>query len=444
MKNKLLGVISLGCSKNRLDTEGMLYALLQNGFEITEELDQADLLIVNTCSFIQSAKEESIEAILQAGEIKSQKEGCKLLVTGCLPERYREELARELPEVDAFVGVNQYGKIVDIVNRMFEGERIAEFVERAALPLGRVRTTPKHLAYVRIAEGCDHACAYCAIPSIRGPYRSRPMEEIIEECKHLIADGAKEIVLIAQDTSYYGKDLYGGFFLSKLLQKIDTLGAQWVRILYAYPERITDELLSTIVKSKSILPYLDLPLQHVNDEILRAMGRPTTQKKLHELLTKIHDTGKEFTLRTTFITGFPGETEEQFEELTDFVKQGYFAHVGAFAYSKEEGTRAAKMPNQIPKRTKEGRRGQLLLAQQPISKAYMEKAVGKIKQVIIEEYDEDICMYVGRAENQAPEVDGVTYISSPVPLILGQIVPCKIVQANEYDWMGEAINDVSQ
>ena len=253
MKNKLLGVISLGCSKNRLDTEGMLYALLQNGFEITEELDQADLLIVNTCSFIQSAKEESIEAILQAGEIKSQKEGCKLLVTGCLPERYREELARELPEVDAFVGVNQYGKIVDIVNRMFEGERIAEFVERAALPLGRVRTTPKHLAYVRIAEGCDHACAYCAIPSIRGPYRSRPMEEIIEECKHMIADGAKEIVLIAQDTSYYGKDLYGGFCLSKLLQKIDTLGAQWVRILYAYPERITDELLSTIVKSKSIL-----------------------------------------------------------------------------------------------------------------------------------------------------------------------------------------------
>ena len=444
MKNKLLGVISLGCSKNRLDTEGMLYALLQNGFEITEELDQADLLIVNTCSFIQSAKEESIEAILQAGEIKSQKEGCKLLVTGCLPERYREELARELPEVDAFVGVNQYGKIVDIVNRMFEGERIAEFVERAALPLGRVRTTPKHLAYVRIAEGCDHACAYCAIPSIRGPYRSRPMEEIIEECKHLIADGAKEIVLIAQDTSYYGKDLYGGFCLSKLLQKIDTLGAQWVRILYAYPERITDELLSTIVKSKSILPYLDLPLQHVNDEILRAMGRPTTQKKLRELLTKIHNTGKEFTLRTTFITGFPRETEEQFEELTDFVKQGYFAHVGAFAYSKEEGTRAAKMPNQIPKRTKEGRRGQLLLAQQPISKAYMEKAVGKIKHVIIEEYDEDICMYVGRAENQAPEVDGVTYISSPVPLILGQIVPCKIVQANEYDWMGEAINDVSQ
>ncbi len=444
MRNKLLGVISLGCSKNRLDTEGMLYALLQNGFEITQELEKADLLIVNTCSFIQSAKEESIEAILQAAEIKAGKKGSKLLVTGCLPERYREELVRELPEVDAFVGVNQYGKIVDIADRMFEGEHITEFIEQTALPLGRVRTTPKHLAYVRIAEGCDHACAYCAIPSIRGPYKSRPMEEIVEECTKLIAEGTKEIVLIAQDTSYYGKDLYGSFCLSKLLQKVDALGAQWVRILYVYPERITDDLLSTIAESKSILPYLDLPLQHVNDEILRAMGRPTTQEKLRELLTKIHGTGKEFTLRTTFITGFPGETKEQFEELIGFVKQGYFSHVGAFAYSKEEGTRAAKMKNQIPKRIKESRRGQLLKAQQPISRSYMQKAIGQTKQVIIEEYDENICMYVGRAESQAPEVDGVTYVSSPVPLVLGQIIPCKIIQANEYDWMGEAINDVSQ
>lgn len=444
MENKLLGVISLGCSKNRLDTEGMLYALLQHGFEITQELDQADLLIVNTCSFIQSAKEESIEAILQAAEIKANHNGCKLLVTGCLPERYKEELARELPEVDAFVGVNQYGKIVNIVDRIFKGERITEFVEQTALPLGRVRTTPKHLAYVRIAEGCDHACAYCAIPSIRGPYRSRPMDEIVEECRQLIAEGVKEIVLIAQDTSYYGKDLYGSFCLSRLLQKIDTLGAQWVRILYVYPERITDELLSVIAESKSILPYLDLPLQHVNDEVLRAMGRPTTQKKLNELLEKIHNTGKPFTLRTTFITGFPGETQEQFDELIHFVRKGYFSHVGVFAYSKEEGTRAAKMQGQIPKRIKENRRKMLLAAQQPISRSYMEKAVGQIKPVIIEEYDEDICMYIGRAESQAPEVDGITYVSSAVPLLLGQIILCKIVQANEYDWMGEAINDVSQ
>lgn len=422
----------------------MLYELTQNGFTIVEDLEQADLLIVNTCSFIQSAKEESIEAILQTAEIKSKHEGSKLLVTGCLPERYREELAQELPEVDAFVGVNQYGDIVNIVERMFEGQQIQEYDKLTPLPLGRVRTTPKHSVYIRIAEGCDHACAYCAIPSIRGPYRSRPMEEIVEECRQMIADGAKELILIAQDTSYYGKDLYGEFCLSKLLQKIDTLGAQWVRILYVYPERITDELLQTIVQSKSIVPYLDLPLQHVNDEILRAMGRPTTKQKLSDLLNKIQNTGKQFTLRTTFITGFPGETEDQFEELISFVKEGYFAHVGAFAYSKEEGTRAAKMKNQIPKRVKEKRRNLLLAAQQPISRGHMENAIGQIKQVVIEEYDADICMYIGRAESQAPEVDGITYISSQTPLRIGHMVPCRIVQANEYDWMGEALNDIGQ
>lgn len=444
MNPKTMGVISLGCSKNRLDTEGMLYALVQEGFTIVNELEQADLLIVNTCSFIQSAKEESIEAILQAAKVKEQRDGAKLLVTGCLPERYRQELAQELPEVDAFVGVNQYGEIVDIVRRMFGGEHVMDFETLVPLPVGRVRTTPRHLAYVRIAEGCDHKCAYCAIPAIRGPYRSRPMEEIVNECRQLVQDGVKEIVLIAQDTSYYGKDLYGTFCLPELLQKIDMLGAQWVRILYVYPERITRELLETIAHSRSIVPYLDLPLQHVNDEMLRAMGRPTTQSKLRALLDEIAALGRVFTLRTTFITGFPGETAEQFSDLLAFVKEGHFAHMGAFAYSKEEGTRAAEMAGQIAKRTKESRKNALLKAQQPVSRAYMQSAVDSVLPVLVEEYDEDICMYVGRAMSQAPEVDGVTYVTSPVPLKLGEIVRCKITQANEYDWMGEALHDVSQ
>lgn len=444
MNPKTMGIISLGCSKNRLDTEGMLYALVQEGFTIVNELEQADLLIVNTCSFIRSAKEESIEAILQAAQVKAQRDGTKLLVTGCLPERYRQELAQELPEVDAFVGVNQYGDIVHIVRRIFDGEHITEFNSLTPLPPGRVRTTPRHLAYVRIAEGCDHRCAYCAIPAIRGPYRSRPMEEIVSECRQLVEDGVKEIVLIAQDTSYYGNDLYGAFCLPALLQKIDTLGARWVRILYVYPERITRELLETMAHSRSIVPYLDLPLQHVNDEILRSMGRPTTQAKLRALLDEIASLGRAFTLRTTFITGFPGETEAQFEELRSFVKEGHFAHVGAFAYSKEEGTRAAAMKDQIAQRTKESRKNALLKAQQPVSRAYMQSAVGSVMPVLVEEYDADICMYVGRAMSQAPEVDGVTYVTSPVPLVLGEIVRCKITQANEYDWMGEALHDVSQ
>lgn len=444
MTNRTLGVISLGCSKNRLDTEGMLYALTKDGFTIIEDLENADLIVVNTCSFIQSAKEESIEMILQAAQMKQQRPGTKLLVTGCLPERYREELAKELPEVDAFVGVNQYGEIVDIVHRVFAGEQVQDYTTQTELPAGRVQTTPKHLAYVRIAEGCDHRCAYCAIPAIRGPYRSRPMEEIVAECQKLVNEGVKEIVLIAQDTSYYGKDLYGRFCLAELLQKVDAVGAQWIRILYVYPERITKQLLDTIVNSKSVVPYLDLPLQHVDDGILRAMGRPTTQEKLYALMEQIQNCVKPFTLRTTFITGFPGETQEQFNALVSFVKEGYFAHVGAFAYSKEEGTRAAKLPNQIPKRTKEARRNALLAAQQPISRKFMERAVGTEMEIMIEEYDADICMYLGRAQSQAPEVDGVTYVSSSSPLLLGQTVRCKITQANEYDWMGEAIDDVSQ
>ena len=438
-----IGMISLGCSKNRVDTEQMLAELKQAGYALTLFANQADVLIINTCSFIESAKMESIETILE--QVTQRREGAaqKILVTGCLPERYREELARELPEVDGFIGVNQYGDIVSIVQRVLAGERVLDFAMHHPEPqAGRILTTPQHYAYVRIAEGCDLHCTYCAIPSIRGPYRSRPMEEIIQECKQLVKQGVQELILIAQDTSYYGKDLYGQLRLAQLLKCIaQDSGARWIRVLYCYPERITDELLETMASLDSVVPYLDMPLQHVDDTVLRAMGRPTSEAKIRTLLQRIARVGqahhKPFTLRTTLIAGFPGETQEQHERLVSFVKEGHFDHLGAFAYSQEEGTKAAQMEGQWDEITKEKRAAAVMRAQSATSEIHNRTFVHKKVEVLIEQWDEKAHTAVGRMASQAPEVDGVVLLPDcPRPCLPGTWQTCLIEQAKQYDLIG--------
>ncbi len=437
-----IGMISLGCSKNRVDTEQMLAELKQAGYTLTLFANQADVLIINTCSFIESAKMESIETILE--QVAQRREGTaqKILVTGCLPERYRDELAQELPEVDGFIGVNQYGDIVSIVQRILAGERVMDFGMHHPQPqAGRVLTTPQHYAYVRIAEGCDLHCTYCAIPSIRGPYRSRSMEEIEHECKQLVQQGVQELILIAQDTSYYGTDLYGEPRLPQLLKRVAESGAKWIRVLYCYPERITDDLLETMASVDSIVPYLDMPLQHVDDTVLRAMGRPTSDAKIRTLLQRISVIGqahhKPFTLRTTLIAGFPGETQEQHQRLLSFVKEGHFDHLGAFAYSQEEGTKAAQMQGQWDEATKEKRASAIMRAQSSTSKAHNRAFLHKEVEVLIEQWDEKAHTAIGRMASQAPEVDGVVILPNcSHPCLPGTWQTCLIQQAKQYDLIG--------
>ena len=439
-----IGVISLGCSKNRIDTEQMLALLRQAGYDFTQQTEEADLVIINTCSFIQSAKEESIETILEIAQQKKRRPQLKLLVTGCFPERYREELVKELPEVDGFMGVHQYGAVVSVVQRIFSGEKVALFDE--AQPVdesNRVLTTPAHLAYVRIAEGCDLHCTYCAIPAIRGKYRSRSMEDIYNECARLAQQGVKEIVLIAQDTSYYGKDRYGAFVLPKLLKKLGKCGAPWIRLLYTYPERITDELLDAIVSTDNVLNYLDMPLQHIDDGVLKRMGRPTSRRHVRYLLERIRAMEEDipFTLRTTMIAGFPGETQAQHESLLSFIGEGYFDHLGVFAYSQEENTKAALLDGQLPETVKQQRAQAMMRVQRGISFKKNQQRVGEIYDVLIEGYEEEEQIAYGRIGAQAPEVDGLTFVQNCPADRIGTFVRCRIDQAEEYDLIGVNTDD---
>lgn len=439
-----IGVISLGCSKNRVDTEQMLALLRQAGYDFTQQPEEADLVIINTCSFIQSAKEESIETILEIAQQKKHRPQLKLLVTGCFPERYREELAKELPEVDGFMGVNQYGAVVSVVQRIFSGEKVVMFEQTQLVDeSNRVLTTPSHLAYVRIAEGCDLHCTYCAIPAIRGRYRSRSMEDIYNECARLAQAGVKEIVLIAQDTSYYGKDRYGTFVLPKLLKKLGKCGAPWIRLLYTYPERITDELLDTIVRTDNVLNYLDMPLQHIDDEVLKRMGRPTSRRHVQYLLERIRSMEEDipFTLRTTMIAGFPGETQAQHEALLSFIGEGYFDHLGAFAYSQEENTKAALLDGQLPESVKQQRAQAIMRVQRGISFKKNQQRIGQVREVLIEGYDEAEHVAFGRISAQAPEVDGLTFVQSCPADQVGTFVRCRLDQAEEYDLIGVHTDD---
>ena len=443
--SKKLGYVSLGCAKNLVDTEIMLGALKDNGYEITETLDEAEIIIVNTCTFIEKAKQESINTILQMSEYK-QFGNCRgLIVAGCLSQQYQEELFAEIPEIDALIGTGSWNRIMEAIEAINDGKRICIMdsitnIYNERMP--RMQTTPTYSAYVKIAEGCDNGCTFCIIPKVRGAYRSRTIESIVEEVERLAVMGGKEINLIAQDTTSYGSDLNNGkpmlADLLKALVKVD--GIEWYRLLYLYPKYFTDELLDLIVAEPKICNYIDLPLQHINDDILRRMNRKDRKADIVTLLQKVRSKASHVTLRTSLIVGFPGETDEQFEELCEFVKEVRFDNMGVFTYSQEDGTPAGAMADQVPEEVKEERYHALMAIQAAISEENNRDLEGTEHEAIIEEISEDEHGHLlakGRLETQAPEVDGNMYIEDCEGLEVGQIVPVTVAQGFAYDVVAE-------
>lgn len=443
-----VGLISLGCAKNSVDSEVIMGLLQQEGYILTHNEGEADILIVNTCGFINSAKEESVNAIVDAAEYK-KKGSCKVLVVaGCLAQRYKDELLKEIPEIDGLIGTGEIPRISGVVREALCGGKeahvsIPTFIYDHEMP--RVISTPKYSAYLKIAEGCNNRCSYCAIPIIRGDYRSRSMESVIAEAARLASGGVREINLIAQDTTRYGYDLYGSYKLDSLLTeiaKIDELS--WIRILYAYPTHFTDSLIDVMAKYDKICKYLDIPLQHADNNILKEMNRQGSVDQIIQLINKIRNAIPGIALRTSFIVGFPGETEQSFENLVEFVKRVRFDRLGVFTYSPEEGTPAHGMSDQIPDEVKEERRDRLMKIQQEISLDINKSKVGKIIDVLIEGKDErEQELYIGRTQADAPEVDGSIFVRGQENLSPGDIVSVKITHAYEYDLIGEVINESS-
>ncbi len=435
--------ISLGCDKNLVDSETMLGLLAKAGHRMVEEESEAELILINTCCFIHDAKEESINTILEMAEYKTAGSCKALIVTGCLAERYREEILKEIPEVDAVVGTASFDEIEEVIDRVLQGERILELKALTRLPrtdTGRLLTTGGHYAHLKIAEGCDKHCTYCIIPKIRGGYRSVPMERLLEEARYLAECGVKELILVAQETTLYGQDIYGEKKLPELLEKLCEIpGLYWIRILYCYPEEITPELVSVIKRQPKICNYLDLPIQHANDEILKAMGRRTTKAELVRCIEELRREIPDIVLRTTLITGFPGETDEQHEELMAFVDEMEFDRLGVFTYSQEEGTAAARMKGQIPEKIKEERQSELMELQQEIAFEKAESAKEQVYTVMIEGKVADENAYVGRTYMDAPGVDGLIFVQTAEELMTGDFVKVKVTGAYEYDLIGEML-----
>lgn len=433
--------ISLGCDKNLADSETMLGMLASRGYQIVDEEEKADVIIVNTCCFIHDAMEESIETILQMAEYKKSGSLKALIVTGCMAERYREEITKEIPEVDAVLGTASYGHILDAVDEALKGHSYLMMEPLDTLPLietHRLVTTGGHYAYLKIAEGCDKHCTYCIIPKLRGNFRSVPMDHLIKEAEQLAADGVKELILVAQETTLYGKDLYGEKKLPELLHKLCQIsGIRWIRILYCYPEEITEELIQTMKEEPKICHYLDLPIQHASDGILKRMGRRTSKEELVHIISRLREEIPDITLRTTLITGFPGETQEQHEELMDFVDEMEFDRLGVFTYSPEEGTPAASMPDQIEESIKEDRRAELMELQQEIAFEQAENMIGKEVLVMIEGKVAEENAYVGRTYKDAPNVDGLIFVNTDAELMSGDFAKVKVTGACEYDLIGE-------
>ncbi len=433
--------ISLGCDKNLADSETMLGMLASRGYQIVDEEEKADVIIVNTCCFIHDAMEESIETILQMAEYKKSGSLKALIVTGCMAERYREEITKEIPEVDAVLGTASYGHILDAVDEALKGHSYLMMEPLNTLPIietHRLVTTGGHYAYLKIAEGCDKHCTYCIIPKLRGNFRSVPMDHLIKEAEQLAADGVKELILVAQETTLYGKDLYGEKKLPELLHKLCQIsGIRWIRILYCYPEEITEELIQTMKEEPKICHYLDLPIQHASDGILKRMGRRTSKEELVHIISRLREEIPDITLRTTLITGFPGETQEQHEELMDFVDEMEFDRLGVFTYSPEEGTPAASMPDQIEESIKEDRRAELMELQQEIAFEQAENMIGKEVLVMIEGKVADENAYVGRTYKDAPNVDGLIFVNTDAELMSGDFAKVKVTGACEYDLIGE-------
>lgn len=438
---------SLGCSKNLIDAEIMLGLLNKHGYKLTGNKNKADVIIVNTCGFIEAAKEESINKILEMGTLK--KDHLKLLiVTGCLGERYAEEILEELPEVDAIVGTGNYAEIVDIINESLKGKRIIKTGNIDDLydeSLPRYQTTAKHTAYVKISDGCDNHCTYCIIPKLRGKYRSRKIEGILKEVETLADNGVKEIILIAQDTSRYGIDLYDSYMLPYLLKKLCSIeGIQWIRLLYCYPELITDELIETIANEEKICKYIDIPIQHCSNEILKKMNRRTSKEYLIDLIKRLRLRIPDIVIRTTLIVGFPSEKDKHFNELLNFVKDIRFDRLGVFTYSMEENTPAAKMLEQIPENIKIQRQQEIMEVQQVISLEKNREKIGKKLDVLIEEKIKGTNEYLGRTRGDAPEIDGLVYVQSKSPIKIGDIITIKVNNALEYDLIGEKIDEFSK
>ena len=433
--------ISLGCDKNLVDTEVMLGLLASRGYEMTDDERQADIIVINTCCFIHDAKEESIQNILEMAEYKKSGQVKALIVTGCLAQRYRQEILDEIPEVDEVLGTTAYDKILDVVDRALEGEQGIILSDLNALPVSgakRLVTTGGHFAYLKIAEGCDKHCTYCIIPKIRGNFRSVPMERLIKEAKELAEQGVKELILVAQETTLYGKDLYGEKCLHRLVEELCKIaGIRWIRILYCYPEEIYDELIDVIASEKKICNYLDLPIQHASDTILKKMGRRTTNKDLRDIIGKLRKRIPDIVLRTTLITGFPGETEEDHQINLDFVNEMEFERLGVFTYSAEENTPAANMPNQIDEEVKEDRRNDIMELQQDIVFDNSEKHIGKTYIAMIEGRISGENAYMGRTYMDVPGIDSNIFIITDEELMTGDFVKVKVTGINDYDLIGQ-------
>lgn len=445
-----IGMISLGCEKNRVDAELMLAKIEGDKYNIVSDINKSDAVIVNTCGFIEASKEESIDEILDLVKIK--KSGDRklryVIVTGCLAERYKNDLVKEIPEIDGIVGIGSNGQIRSILDKVFDGQRVRQFGRKSDMPLNgeRMLTTPKYCAYLKIADGCSNNCAYCAIPIIRGRFRSRPKGEILDEAHKLVRNGVRELLVIAQDSSRYGEDLYGKLELSSLLRKlcrIDDL--RWIRVLYCYPERITDSLLDVICEEEKIVKYIDLPLQHCSGKVLKAMNRTGDKKSLTELITKMRNKIPNLTLRTTFICGFPGETEENFEELLDFVREIKFNKMGCFPYSREEGTPAFNMPGQIPEKVKEKRCQKLMNVQEKVVEGYGKAMIGKTVEVLVEGFDDESGLWFGRSRADAPDVDGKVFFYKDLvghDDLRGEFINVEIREYEDYNLIGEFLEEV--
>lgn len=443
-----VGMVSLGCNKNQVDAERMLYKIKEAGYQLVADAALSDIVIVNTCGFIESAKQEAIETILEFGKLKEEGRIKKIIVSGCLAERYKEEVAELLPEADAVIGLGCNDDILNVIDKVLANQRPLEFANKLCLPMegGRVQTTLPFYSYLKVAEGCSNCCTYCAIPAIRGKFRSVPMEKLIEEAKGLAEHGVKELNIIAQDSTRYGEDLYGESKLPELLTelcRIDKL--KWIRILYCYPERITDKLLDVIAKEDKIVKYIDVPIQHCCEDILKKMNREGNEEYLRALMTKIREKIPNVTIRTTLITGFPSETEEQFNQLADFVKDMRFDRLGCFAYSQEEGTKAAEMPDQIDEETKQRRADVIMEQQQIIMAQNNEKMIGKTIEVVTEGFDRYGECYFGRSAADAPDIDGKIFFRSPErKLTSGSFVKVNITETLDYDLIGEIENEFAE
>ena len=435
--------VSLGCDKNLVDSEVMLGLIREKNYKITNNEEEADIIIVNTCCFINDAKEESINTILEMADYKKNGHCKALIATGCMAQRYSKEIEEEIPEVDGIVGTSSYESIVNVIETALEGQHCVALENIDYLPekeSNRVLTTGGYFSYLKIAEGCDKRCTYCIIPSLRGKYRSRPIEQLVAEATQLALNGVKELMLVAQETTLYGVDLYGAKSLPRLLKELCKIdGLEWIRILYCYPEEITDELIQTMKDEEKVCHYLDIPIQHASDNILKRMARRTSKQELVDMIGKLRKEIPDIALRTTLITGFPGETEEDHQELMEFVDQMNFDRLGVFTYSPEDGTPAAKMENQVEEEIKERRKDEIMSLQQEVSIDNGEAMIGKALKVMIEGKLPEDNVYIGRTYKDAPNIDGYIFVSCDYELMSGDFVQAKVTEAKEYDLIGEVI-----